>query len=90
VVGVVSAQFSLANIGGTFKSRAYVGAGCQTPETLTAGPVNGVVTSTSSDPIPTYSFQLDSDTFVFFERGFNLGIVRRYSTNPNATPCPAF
>ena len=88
---VASIELSSANIGGTFKSR--VGPGittCPPSETLTAGPVNGVVTSTSTtNPIPTYAVQLDNDTFVFVQSGFQLGIARRYSNDPNATACPA-
>ena len=56
--------------------------------TLTPGPLNSVITITGGGSTASrYLVQLDADLAVFVAPGEELGLLRRYSTNPLAAPC---
>ena len=84
-------QFSIKNIGGVIKGRGKATpSGCDTSETFSAGPMNGVAQSQGSPGgSVSYFFQIDTDTIVFVESQQNMGLARKYSSSGDDTPCPA-
>ncbi len=77
-------------VGGVLKagSRATATTCGSSSSTLTPGPLNSVVTITGGGNTSSrYLVQLDADLAVFVAPGEELGLLRRYSTNPLAAPC---
>jgi len=77
-------------VGGLLKanSRSTATSCGSSSSTLTPGPINSAVTITGGGSSATrYLVQLDADLAVFAAPGEELGLLRRYSTNPLAAPC---
>lgn len=77
-------------VGGVLKanSRATATTCDALSSTLTPGPINPAVTITGGgSTAPRYLVQLDADLVVFVAPGEELGLLRRYSSNPLVAPC---
>lgn len=84
-----TAFFAITSSGGVTKARGGTSATNCLPftRTLTAGSVNGMVTTSAAGQDTTQLILLDSDLAVNVSLGAEIGLVRRYSSDPLKAPC---
>jgi hypothetical protein len=87
-----SALVAVADVGGVIKSRDgernASGQCTNASGTLTAGPGGSLaITTAAAVPVLSYFIPLDTDLAVVVETDAELGLARRFSTDPTKAPC---